>query len=406
MKNICIDFVLDDGIVKAKLFLPRKGYFIIDTPISLTPQHWDRRLQRPLNIYIKTFKRINEALDRIRIALASWARDIVTSMSRKEIERSMFNRVARAYKKSSLPSDKRMLLYHVHAYINARKHLLSPATRKRYHVFLALLQRFEGYAMRHFTIREVNALFVQRFLAFGENEQYSLTTLHRSIAFVRTVLHFLEKRGVRTMSHELELPRIRKRNNLVTLSETELELIKNVTLPAHLQHARDWLIISCYTGQRISDFMRFRPDMLCFLQDTACIAFCQQKTSRDILLPLHPEVLHIMKQHADSFPLPIPPQRYNQLIREVTRLAGLNSITECCIRQGHRASRKNVPKWMAISSHIGRRSFATNFYGKIPTSLLMEATGHASERMFQRYINHRDSSQVLSLAAYMLGKAS
>jgi hypothetical protein len=29
--------------------------------------------------------------------------------------------------------------------------------------------------------------------------------------------------------------------------------------------------------------------------------------------------------------------------------------------------------------HVCRRSFATNFYGKIPTSVLMNITGHGTE---------------------------
>jgi len=31
-------------------------------------------------------------------------------------------------------------------------------------------------------------------------------------------------------------------------------------------------------------------------------------------------------------------------------------------------------KWKLVSSHIGRRSFATNHFGKIPTPIIMAAT--------------------------------
>ena len=59
-----------------------------------------------------------------------------------------------------------------------------------------------------------------------------------------------------------------------------------------------------------------------------------------------------------------------------------------------------MEKWATLSSHIGRRSFATNFYGKIPTPLLMEATGHTTENVFLKYINPVDENRVISLSNY------
>ena len=67
---------------------------------------------------------------------------------------------------------------------------------------------------------------------------------------------------------------------------------------------------------------------------------------------------------------------------------------------GYRSLETKIEKWKVLSSHIGRRSFASNFYGKIPTSLLMQATGHSSEQMFLRYINPVDKERILSLSTY------
>ena len=60
----------------------------------------------------------------------------------------------------------------------------------------------------------------------------------------------------------------------------------------------------------------------------------------------------------------------------------------------------SVPKWKAVSNHIGRRSFATNFYGKIPTLLLIEATGHSAEAIFQKYVNHLNEERIKELSWY------
>ena len=46
----------------------------------------------------------------------------------------------------------------------------------------------------------------------------------------------------------------------------------------------------------------------------------------------------------------------------------------------------NYRKCDLVSSHIGRRSFCSNFYGIIPTPLLINISGHGSEAMFLTYI--------------------
>jgi integrase len=55
-------------------------------------------------------------------------------------------------------------------------------------------------------------------------------------------------------------------------------------------------------------------------------------------------------------------------------------------------------KWELVTTHIGRRSLATNYYGKISTPLLMAQTGHKSESMFLKYIGKGRTDQILSLA--------
>jgi hypothetical protein len=60
-------------------------------------------------------------------------------------------------------------------------------------------------------------------------------------------------------------------------------------------------------------------------------------------------------------------------------------------------------KWELVSSHIGRRSFATNHFGKIPTPIIMAATGHKSESSFLKYIGKGRAEMVSMLAEYWYG---
>ena len=46
-----------------------------------------------------------------------------------------------------------------------------------------------------------------------------------------------------------------------------------------------------------------------------------------------------------------------------------------------------LPKYQLVTSHIGRRTYATLLYGKVNLQALMQVTGHQSEVNFLKYVN-------------------
>jgi integrase len=195
------------------------------------------------------------------------------------------------------------------------------------------------------------------------------------------------------------------------LSFEELDLIERLTdLPEYLINARDWLVISCYTGQRISDFMRFTHTMITTKNNMQGVAksyleFAQVKTGKDMTIPLHKKVLDILNQRNGEFPRRITDQKYNDYVKLVCRHAGVTAKVygskKTAITPGGKVYRKETglfEKCELVSSHIGRRSFATNFYDKISTALLISATGHSTEAMFLNYIgkSKRDLAEALA----------
>ena len=124
-------------------------------------------------------------------------------------------------------------------------------------------------------------------------------------------------------------------------------------------------------------------------------------------VPLHAEVLTILQKRKGKFPKAISDQKYNQYIKEVCRLAGIDDEVEgtkkvpmAIDRSNYRNVTKAFPKWELVTSHIGRRSFATNFYGKIPTVLLMNATGHKKESTFLAYVGKGNKELAVELSKY------
>src|SRR5690606_33713697 len=129
--------------------------------------------------------------------------------------------------------------------------------------------------------------------------------LSRSISFIRTILNALEKKGINTTVKQVESAKKTNAQITVILSESELLTIQRTSVSERLAAAKDWLLISCYTGQRTSDFMRFKTDMIKDIGGCRCLPFIQQKTKKKMLLPLHPVVEGVLSRNKNNFPAKI-----------------------------------------------------------------------------------------------------
>ena len=181
----------------------------------------------------------------------------------------------------------------------------------------------------------------------------------------------------------------------IYLNEEEINKIYKVKLKhEYLDNARDWFIIGLRTGFRISDFLQLTNRNLVdgFIEKQT------EKTGFPVIIPLHEQVKEILKKRNGSFPRKISDQRFNEYIKNVAEEADLTEIVEGAkitelkvIKNGkkvkiHRKKFGKYPKHELVTSHICRRSFATNLYGKIDTLTIMKITGHKTEKQFLDYI--------------------
>ena len=121
----------------------------------------------------------------------------------------------------------------------------------------------------------------------------------------------------------------KERISIVYLNFDEINKIIEINdLVNYLDNARDWLIIICYTGQRVSDFMNFTKSMIRIEKDNKgkeinFIEFTQKKTKQNIALPLHPEVIKILNKRNGEFPRQISDVKYNSYIKIIVEKAGI-----------------------------------------------------------------------------------
>ena len=373
--------------------------FSFRTQLKISDKDWDKEKQRPKNIYLKKCKKLNAKLDKIKKEVSGYIRNQQLK-NKQPTKREISKEIKKICLEETVELSRTSFLYFTQWYIDYKEELICNSTYKRYKVFFRLLERFEGFICKKLNIEEVNSDFVRDFLVFGKAEEYSENTIYRTIHFVKTILNFAERKGIRTCVRELEIRREKQSKQMITLSETEIKKIEQTDIPKELQPAKDWLLISCYTGQRFSDFMNFDVQKLNSIKGKCCLFFEQQKTKKEIILPLHRKVLEIITKNGGNFPPFLANHIYNEPIKQVGKYADICEIAKARKRIGFRTKDIETEKYNVLTSHIGRRSFATNFYGKIPTPLLMEATGHSTEQMFLRYINPQNDERVLALGDY------
>ena len=266
-----------------------------------------------------------------------------------------------------------------------------------------MLERFQETVRKTFKISDANLDFVSQFNSYCIEEGYGQNTISRAVKYFKTVCYHAQSNGVET-SFQLKSIKIKPESiDKVILSKDELKSIADISLEnEYLDNARDWLLISCETAQRISDFMRFDKNSIVTRDGDTYIEFTQVKTSKLMVMPLNEVVNKILEKRSGDFPRKISDQKFNKYIKEVCQLAGLTQIIKGSKLDANtkRKVKGEFPKYELVTSHIGRRSFATNYYGIIPTSLLIAATGHKSEKEFLGYIGKAEGESAKQLAQY------
>jgi integrase len=289
---------------------------------------------------------------------------------------------------------------------NQKKELgLSAGRIANIRLFKNTIERFESEMLKSksILIKDINLKFVETYKIWLFSKKYSTNYVGKNIANIRTICIDASKNDIETSTQLKNIKGLSEKKppeQIVYLSEDEQETIKNTPLLREaLINARKWLLLGCLLGQRGGDLLNITADNIKELNNIKIIKLKQQKTGKIVAIPLLPEALEIIES---GLPYKISLARFNEYIKDVCRIAGIDTPTVGRKKQKNNAPtiKKVFAKWELISSHVCRRSFATNFYGRIPTPVLMNITSHGSERMFILYIGSTTYDNAYQMLEY------
>lgn len=261
----------------------------------------------------------------------------------------------------------------------------------------------------------ISSVFWNHFIPFLADQGLKYSTIGHIKANLLTVLNWSSKYGVKLNPSysEVDIPNYIPSKISLTPDEishiyhfkigvTEaysfrskkmLKLRKNKI--GTLERVRDMFVLGCNLGQRYSDLVRISPENF----KNGQFSIVQQKTGNKCFVPINSLSIDsritfsILEKYNYHAPYTGDINNYNQYLHELLMHIGEDFMEEIHIDNkinGH-IVRETKMKYQLISSHSARRSFATiNTLRNMPRSKILRATGHSSEKAFNRYICYDD----------------
>jgi len=220
------------------------------------------------------------------------------------------------------------------------KDTVKPSTIRKYKSILRKLEAFEKQSKTRIRLKEFNESFRSKFAHFLRvDERLSENTTGRYLKMVKTFALKAKAQGLAVHPFVDEFKGFTVKMPHVTLTFPELERIRSMQFEdERLESAKDWLLIGCYTGQRVSDLLRMNKTMLKEVKSKGgtpfqLIVLTQEKTEAKVQIPVHKVVQELLAKEvgvpstfgrtADSASV-----LFNRYIKKVCKEAGIDELTE------------------------------------------------------------------------------
>lgn len=196
----------------------------------------------------------------------------------------------------------------------------------------------------------------------------------------------------------------------MTLSTDELQALADMKLRGHLKKVRDLLLIGCGTGQRFSDFSKLREEQFyTTAKGVPLLSLISQKTATPATIPLtiFPWLIPVLEEYEYNAPV-LSMQKFNDGLKTLCKHAEIDQevlVIEQYMGRKPRLQKQFMPKYEVVSSHICRRSFATNLYRMgYRLSQIMPMTGHSTETQLRVYIGLDAEENAESIALELMAQ--
>ena len=289
-------------------------------------------------------------------------------------------------------------------YIEQSRISKKESTVKGYMSTIRELKKFEKYQRRRIDWDAIDMKFYADFKRYQYKFKGNSQNLFgKRIKDVKAISNDAYKMGVNIYQVYKCFKVEQTETDAIYLNDDEINRMYELDFSndKRLELIRDISVICCEIGTRFSDYKNITKERI---TENRTLKYHSQKSDKMITTVCPPRTIKILKKY--GFVLPhIAEQTFNLLIKEIGKCAGIDKIiTHNTYRAGKSVAIKKH-KYKLISSHTGRRSFATNLFLKGVSSLhIMKATGHKMESDFLRYIKQTSDESMIAINRVLMQK--
>ncbi|MEM6735712.1 MAG: site-specific integrase [Bacteroidota bacterium] len=365
----------------------------LSTGISVSPKHWSKKKKIVLSADNECVAKNNHLNDFKRKILAIYLEALSNDIEPdgKYIQDFLDERSSRSGSRE---------FWNVWAYfIESKKNRFKPRSLSKFKTFRQHLESFEHHTKIPWVFRSITKERLEKFQDYCYQELGLNTyTTSKYIGNFKSFLNWAYDSGYNENSTFRSFKAIAQKDSFkLALTNEELNKIRKAQIPSHknyLNNVRRLFLLSVNTGLRYSDYSRVKKYHLKENQGKPFLEIMQQKTSEEVRIPLVEESLGIIKALISGDLHPISNQKMNQYLKELGELAGIDDDFEVHRQIGVLRSSSTRKKYELLTTHTGRRTFATNLLLKgIPAETVMQFTGHRDYKSFAKYVNVPKTTQ-------------
>lgn len=414
-----------------------KSRFWYGIGLSIFPELWNSDTMLPttskrlINKYGKIDPEIDTHLSTIKSRIENINRDIKKEIDRLESEskkidlndlKEKLDKKYRKVKKVKQRSKELDLTAYINRFVEdidsgkrtytTKSGILrrySKSTVKEYTNWKTQYQGFQKDQMKKYNFNDIDMKFYKRYVDYFTQKDYTTNSIGKQVKNLKAVMNAAYEDGLHAnlTFKNSNFKTLKGETKDVYLTQDEVNELYKLKLRDNPIYdlVRDVFLCGCYTALRYSDYSRIKPIHIKKGNGIKTLEMITQKTRTKVIIPIRPELDTLLKKYNYKLPKTYE-QKVNEHIKEICKLAKIDSKEEKETVKGGMTITTHVPKYKRVVTHTARRTGATLMYkANIPTVDIMKITGHTTENNLLKYIkvSKEETAKRLSLNPFFSG---
>lgn len=357
----------------------------LSSGISIDPKKWDKSKQR-IKGHLNQFD-LNQRLE----TLKSQVLNIIIHLTNnnKTINRDIVKNMLKD-NYSEIINSNNSFFDHFDDFINTYRYNGIRPTKKRITRYIVVKKRLMEFKEKHnfdVSFANINTDFYNAFVEFIQKKGLVDNTISTFIKIIKTFMNWALEKELHNNLRFKKFKFSETDSDIIVFTMDEIKKLENYDFSDNpmLNKSRDHLLMGVFTGLRYNDLKRLNKTNINFNEGT--IKILTHKTNENVVIPITGKLNKILKKYPDFDFKFLNINKQNNLIKEVCRLAGIDTEIVRTRRKENQYIEETFKKYELVTTHIGQRTFITQSLShNVNPEIVKKVSGHRDHRSFSKYI--------------------